>query len=160
MKSSEKLKLKRKVPANKSNSRFSKGHFWENKMCQNSITCQSKLSFWVSKIKIGPLLSYFIFKCFISFKICQINYNLLTPISHPFHLTSFLRPDNLKRKLTVCTVEFVFHTVYSTFVLQDVRKKAYEYPQGPGVGPGGQKVLKIKKRHLFLFFTSHVAKNN
>ena len=52
MKSSEKLKLKRKVPANKSNSRFSKGHFWENKMCQNSITCQSKLSFWVSKIKI------------------------------------------------------------------------------------------------------------
>ena len=103
MKSSEKLKLKRKVPANKSNSRFSKGHFWENKMCQNSITCQSKLSFWVSKIKIGPLLSYFIFKCFISFKICQINYNLLTPISHPFHLTSFLRPDNLKRKLTVCS---------------------------------------------------------
>ena len=105
MKSSEKLKLKRKVPGNKSNSRFSKGHFWENKMCQNSITCQSKLSFWVLKIKIGPLLSYFIFKCFISFKICQINYNLLTPISHPFHLTSFLRPDNLKRKLTVCTVE-------------------------------------------------------
>ena len=104
MKSSEKLKLKRKVPANKSNSRFSKGHFWENKMCQNSITCQSKLSFWVSKIKIGPLLSYFIFKCFISLKISQINYNLLTPISHPFHLTSFLRPDNLKRKLTVCTV--------------------------------------------------------
>ena len=104
MKSSEKLKLKRKVPANKSNSRFSKGHFWENKMCQNSITCQSKLSFWVLKIKIGPLLSYFIFKCFISFKICQINYNLLTPISHPFHLTSFLRPDNLKRKLTVCSV--------------------------------------------------------
>ena len=104
MKSSEKLKLKRKVPANKSNSRFSKGHFWENKMCQNSITCQSKLSFWVSKIKIGPLLSYFIFKCFISFKICQINYNLLTPISHPFHLTSFLRPDNLKRNLTVCSV--------------------------------------------------------
>ena len=103
MKSSEKLKLKRKVPANKSNSRFSKGHFWENKMCQNSITCQSKLSFWVSKIKIGPLLSYFIFKYFISLKISQINYNLLTPISHPFHLTSFLRPDNLKRKLTVCT---------------------------------------------------------
>ena len=103
MKSSEKLKLKRKVPANKSNSRFSKGHFWENKMCQNSITCQSKLSFWVLKIKIGPLLSYFIFKCFISLKISQINYNLLTPISHPFHLTSFLRPDNLKRKLTVCS---------------------------------------------------------
>ena len=103
MKSSEKLKLKRKVPANKNNSRFSKGHFWEDKMCQNSITCQSKLSFWVSKIKIGPLMSYFFFKCFISFKICHINYNLLTPISHPFHLTSFLRPDNLKRKLTVCT---------------------------------------------------------
>ena len=96
-----KLKLKRKVPANKSKSRFSKGHFWENKMCHNSITCQSKLSFWVLKIKIGPLLSYFIFKCFISVKISQINYNLLTPISHPFHLTSFLRPGNLKRKLTV-----------------------------------------------------------
>ena len=89
-----------KVPANKNNSRFSKGHFLENKMCQNSITCQSKLSFWVSKIKIA-LLSYCIFKCFISLKISQINYNLLTPISHPFHLTSFLRPDNLKRKLTV-----------------------------------------------------------
>ena len=98
MKSSEKLKLKRKVPENKSNSRFSKGHFWGNTMCQNSIACQSKLSFWVSKIKIGPLLSYFIFKYFILLKISQINYNLLTPISHPFHLTSFFETGQFEDK--------------------------------------------------------------
>ena len=108
MKSSEKLQLKRKVPENKSDLRFSRGHFQENKMCQNSITCQSKLSFGVSKINIGPLPSYFIFKYFILLKISQINYNLLTPISHPFHLTSFLRPDNLKRKLAVWNVEMGF----------------------------------------------------
>ena len=80
-------------------------------MCQNSITCQSKLSFWLSKIKIGPLLSYFIFKYFISLKISQVNYNLLTPISHPFHLTSFLRLENLKRKLTVCSVSTYYNFI-------------------------------------------------
>ena len=32
----------------------------------------------------------------------QIKNNLLTPISHQFHLTSILRPENFKTKLTVC----------------------------------------------------------
>ena len=98
MKSSEKLKLKRKGPANKSNSRFSKGHFWENKMCQNSITCQSKLSFWVSKIKIGPLLSYFIFKCFYFIQDLSDKLRLTDPYFTPISFDKFFETGQFEEK--------------------------------------------------------------
>ena len=64
---------------------------------------QPKLLLLVSIIQVGLLLSHSSLKGSFLPKISQINYNLLTPISSPFCLTSFLRPDNLKKKLTVCT---------------------------------------------------------
>ena len=55
----------------------------------------SKISFWIWKIKISPLLPYF-----ISSRLVHLNDNLIVSHLYSFHLTSFLRPDNSKKKLT------------------------------------------------------------
>ena len=70
----------------------------------------------VSKIKFDLLFFKSIPKCCILILESSDILIFYPPILYQFHLTSFFRPDNLKRKLTVCTevgiagYAILFHT--------------------------------------------------
>ena len=70
--------------------------------CTILITFVLLISRWSPVFKFNPTL--FVFNHYFSDK-----NNLLTPISHLFHLTIILRPEILKVKLTVCTEEVLKH---------------------------------------------------
>ena len=84
-----------------------KNHALKNALFSKLVAFEKRLQglptllFFALKNKSGLRFFRFISKGFFKPKISHLKHYILTPCFLPTHFTSFLRPDYLKRKLTV-----------------------------------------------------------
>ena len=102
-KSSNLEKLKKKSAAKGNIHVFKKSLFSKKIVLQKWCCNQPKILVLVSKIWANLLFSNPFLNVLFWHWNDQIFWFFYPPILYPSHLTSFLRPDNLKIKLTVCS---------------------------------------------------------